>query len=276
MNVGIHARQLGLSSALISRLGDDVPGRELRCLLRDRQVNTTALQTDVTYPTGRVLGEEEANHQMRYTIEGPSAWDYIAPNDTDLELVAASTFFVFGSLGSRNSVSASTLMNLLAVAPRPVLDINLRSPHYNVTLLNTLLQQTQWLKLNDDELHELVELGLTAGQTTEEQLLQLRTRYSLSVVCLTLGAAGALLLTPEGYVRQAGFPVTVVDTVGSGDAFLAALLAGYCAGDSWPDTLRSACVTGAYVATQPGATPLVSSQLLTEFSQFLPENMLPV
>ena len=276
MNVSIHTRQLGLSSALISRLGVDVPGQELRNLLRDRHVDVVGLQTDATYPTGRVLGQEEANHQMRYTIEGPSAWDYIAPDETTLDLVAASSFFVFGSLGSRRTTSASTLMNLLAVAPCPVLDINLRPPHYSAALLSVLLQQAHWLKLNDDELAELVRLGFTAGRTMEEQLLRLRTEYSLFVVCLTLGAAGALLLTSEGYVRQAGFPVTVVDTVGSGDAFLAALLAGYCASNSWPDALRSACIMGAYVATQSGAIPLVSNQLLDEFSQTLPENVLPV
>jgi fructokinase len=49
--------------------------------------------------------------------------------------------------------------------------------------------------------------------------------------------------------------VEVKDTVGSGDAFLAAFLAGLLAGQDDEEILRQANLLGAYVATQSGATP---------------------
>ena len=51
---------------------------------------------------------------------------------------------------------------------------------------------------------------------------QLRDRYALETLCVTLGEKGAALLDKTGFVQQAGFPVEVADTIGSGDAFLAA------------------------------------------------------
>ena len=64
-----------------------------------------------------------------------------------------------------------------------------------------------------------------------------------------------MLLDKAGLHSQVGFPVEVADTIGSGDAFLAAFLYKTLQDASPQQTLEFACATGAYVATQRGATP---------------------
>jgi len=55
-----------------------------------------------------------------------------------------------------------------------------------------------------------------------------------------------------------GFKVTVNDTIGSGDSFLAAFITKWLNGETPADALKYACAVGAFVATQKGATPIIS------------------
>jgi fructokinase len=72
---------------------------------------------------------------------------------------------------------------------------------------------------------------------------------------VTKGAAGALLWTGGRLYHSPGVAVPVQDTIGSGDAFLAALLTGWLAGRAPQEMLDFACAAGALVATRRGATP---------------------
>lgn len=65
-------------------------------------------------------------------------------------------------------------------------------------------------------------------------------------------------------MEHPGFQVTVEDTIGSGDAFLAAFLHQYLRGKSPADSLPYACAVGAYVASQRGATPAVPDNFIKE------------
>jgi fructokinase len=78
----------------------------------------------------------------------------------------------------------------------------------------------------------------------------------VSKICLTAGAAGARLLLEGEWFWEAAQPVTVRDTVGAGDSFLAALLSGLLQAKHPPaDILRRACRLAEFVVTQDGATP---------------------
>ena len=59
------------------------------------------------------------------------------------------SFFVYGSLSSRDSVSRETLKELLAVAKYKIFDVNLRIPHYTKTNVLDLLNEADFLKFND-------------------------------------------------------------------------------------------------------------------------------
>ena len=66
-----------------------------------------------------------------------------------------------------------------------------------------------------------------------------------------------------------GYKVNVVDTVGSGDAFLAGFLAMYLSGQMINKSLDYACATGALVATKTGGTP---DYKLEEINKIIKDN----
>jgi fructokinase len=128
------------------------------------------------------------------------------------------------------------------------------------------LKLTTLLKMNDSEMPVILHLLGLAGDaegTSAEELLagarQLLERFPVQLVCITMGKSGSLLVTREQVDRHPGIPVRVVDTVGAGDAFTAALTHYYLrkaplsvindAGNRW----------GSWVASQPGAMPPLDS-----------------
>ena len=89
-------------------------------------------------------------------------------------------------------------------------------------------------------------------------------QWDISTLCVTLGADGAAMLHEGRFYRQSGVSVTVVDTVGSGDAFLAAWLSKMFSGAEPQQALAFACAMGAAVASTQGAAQPVSDKMLNQ------------
>lgn len=261
MNVAADLRNFGLNAQLISRVGSDDLGRELLDFLAEKQIPLDLIQVGQTHLTGVAKANISDSNAVTYKIVQPVAWDYIQLEAGLLDVVRQSDLFVYGSLAARSPQTRETLLSLLAVAQRKVFDVNLRAPHYDRATVEELLHRADIAKLNE---HELVELSEWYGEENDlhHAMGQLRDRYKLDKLCVTLGADGAVLLDEMGLHSQVGFPVEVADTIGSGDAFLAAFLYKTLRGDSPQRILEFACATGAYVATQQGATPDFTEQLI--------------
>ena len=84
MNVAIHAQNLGLESAVISAIGDDDRGGTLLDILQERGVNTGFI-TKSEHPTGTVTVDTSNPSEVRYTIDEPSAWDFIGTPEISWE-----------------------------------------------------------------------------------------------------------------------------------------------------------------------------------------------
>ena len=173
------------------------------------------------------------------------------------EFLETAEVFVFGSLAARQAPSRETLYRLLQQAKLKVFDVNLRPPHYSRDVVTYLLNQADVVKLNHHELAEIMDwFGVSSDEETA--LRWLAERFQLQVVCVTKGANGAILWVEQQLYRSSGIAVQVQDTIGSGDAFLAALLRGWLAGQPPADYLAFACAAGSLVASYKGATPAIS------------------
>lgn len=262
-NVAVHLHQLGQPAQLISRVGDDDLGAELVAFLQVRGLRTDYVQHGPDHPTGVVEANVGDRNEVVYQIVQPVAWDYIQYEERLRALVAGAAMFVFGSLAARTPATRDTLYRLLPAARFRVFDVNMRAPHYTREGVQYLLEHSDLVKMNHHELAEILAwLGHDAAEDSSA-LEWLATRFNLQAVCVTLGADGAQLWTGGRLCHSPGLSVEVTDTIGSGDAFLAALLTGWLAGQAPEECLRRACATGALVATHQGATPLITPAEVT-------------
>lgn len=257
-NVALHLHQLGQPVQLISRVGDDELGLELLAFLLAQGLDPALVQLSATHLTGVVKANiSPSSGQVSYKIVQPLAWDYIQYTDAVRTAVGQAVLLVYGSLAARCPVSRETLYRLLQHAQFKVFDLNLRPPHYSREVVKYLLQQADLVKLNEAELAEVMDwLGQPIDAATA--LPWLARQFGLQAVCLTLGAAGASLYAQGAWHHSPAVAVAVKNPIGYGDAFLAALLAGWVAGRPPAECLRRACAAGAAVAGRLGAPPVLA------------------
>ena len=265
LNVALHLNKQGVGSELISSVGRDHNGKELTEYILAQGLSLHYLQQHDDLATGVVDVVLDEDKQATYTIAEPVAWDEIRYHEDLNKLVEASDALVFGSLACRSHISRSTLLRLLETSKLAIFDMNLRPPHYEHRVLDELIQRCDVLKLNEHEL-EFVQTNynLESAANFEDQLRQLSHRTQTFTICITLGEKGVIALHNGHFYRHPGFKATVADTVGAGDAFLAAFIGGFLQKEPMAEILTMACATGALVASRHGANPPYTSQEIAQ------------
>jgi sugar/nucleoside kinase (ribokinase family) len=94
--------------------------------------------------------------------------------------------------------------------------------------------------------------ALTGEQDIEAALRIIRRRHS-GLLCVTLGAKGAIMLEGDRMHRAPGFPVRAIDTTGAGDVFRGALIYALLRGDEPAVMLRFANAAASISCTRDGA-----------------------
>lgn len=242
---------------LASAVGHYQLGEEARHRLVSRGVDVIHVAT-ADRPTGQVIVTLDEQKKASYRFIDNPAWDHIPLTPALLNTAATVDAVSFGTLGQWAAESRDTIRAAVrAVGPNAVriLDINLRPPFWTPEVIRDSLALANVLKLNDEELPILA--GVLGLDTSPDGFLHaVLNRYSLRLVALTRGANGAVLLNADGErSEQPGVPVAVVDTVGAGDAYTAALALGLVRHFPLDRINRWASEVAAFVCTQPGGTP---------------------
>lgn len=259
-NFACHAAILGGEISIASAVGADDRGNDAIKILQSFGIDTSLMQRIADAPTGSVGVLLDSAGKPTFEIHAGSAWDYVEWT-TELEARIANVDAIhFGTLGQRNEISRTTIHKALGIAKERgvlrVLDVNLRKPFYDAELIRESIAWANVLKLSDEELSDVADAyGIPTSQTTTETLRALREKCGLDLVVLTRGAEGALLVSDQDTIDQAGIPCNVVDTVGAGDSFMAAFVLGLLRGESQQDNLRNACITASAVCAHSGAVP---------------------
>ncbi|MCB2180689.1 MAG: carbohydrate kinase [Desulfobulbaceae bacterium] len=258
LNVAYHLSTLGCDTQLISRIGtDDLAPLTLE-KIADTGLSIDTVQQDGQLPTGKVVVSVGPNNEPSFDIVAPAAWDAIAPQEFAHCLKQNSFHLIFGTLAQRASQSRAAIRSLWEKADLKFYDVNLRPPFTSRETVLDSLAVADVTKLNDAELHQVADWsGIQAG-TLQERSRKLFEKWNLLTLAVTLGEAGALLVSRDGLFEHPGFPAEVADTVGAGDAFFATLIEGILNKRPWQECLSRANQRGAFVAGQPGATPPMS------------------
>lgn len=266
LNVCYHLMKMGVPSTIITQIGDDQNGEDIINEFDRLQISKTHCQVSDRYPTSTVEVHLGENNKVNYEIVEKVAWDYISYSKQISDLVEGSAAFVFGSLVVRSSVSRETLMRLIDKSSYRVFDVNLRKPFYDRDTLLILMSKANLLKLNEDEL-EVIGNWLSLDVVDEDTILSdIMNRFeSIAEILLTKGAEGAVYYSREQKISVPAYKITVKDTVGSGDSFLAAFIAKRLLGQSVEEALHAAVLLSAYVARRNGACPIYNVEDLKRF-----------
>ncbi len=263
-NVAFHVQQLGLSAATVTRVGCDPLGDEICEFLKTQGLSLDLVQRDPVHGTGTVTVEPTSTGTT-YTFLPDSAWDFLAPQPELIAAMQSARAVCFGTLAQRSAVSREAIQACLAAVSSNCLvvyDINLRPPFFEREWIARSLCHAKIVKLNDEEVPTLSQMFATGPHSDLEYARDLlATHPKLELVCVTRGANGCLAVSRSEVIDLPGIAVQVVDTVGAGDSFTAALIQTRLAG--WPlaRSVAFANRVGSLVASRSGAMPILREEL---------------
>ena len=258
LNVSLRAQSFGNKAAMISSIGKDRIGEELAEMMKTHGGSLAHIQVNGEYATSEVLVELDKQGSASYEIRMPCAWDNISLLERDMEAVKTSDAFIYGSLVARSNVSRETLFALLDHAGYKVFDVNLRPPHYTPERIISLMKPADFVKFNDDELYEICSYLEFNDQSLEACIRFMSEQTGTDQICVTRGKDGAVLFHDKAFYYNKGYKVTVADTVGAGDSFLASIISQLLNGMNAQEAINFACAVGSIVASKNGANPEVS------------------
>lgn len=256
LNVAFHLRQLGRTVAPVTTLGRDRRGDELLERMRGWGLDLRFTTRRSDRPTGIAEARLDKTGNAVFDLPAGAAWDEIKLTEAQLDLAQDAAALVFGSLALREGKNWETLNELWrhAAGAFRVYDVNLRPPYTPFANVRKLAKQAHLIKLNLAELDQFT-VAKDAG-SLEERVRRFSGHTGCEFVCVTVGDQGAGLIWQDRWYWSESRMIKVKDTVGAGDAFLAALVDGILrAGADLPAVLDRACRLGEFVASREGATP---------------------
>ena len=259
LNFAAHAARLGSQALLVSAVGDDELGDRALAEIRDSGVDMRFIQQAPSFPTGAARVQLGPHGQTSFRIERPAAYDAVSLSAQDFREIAdwSPGWLYFGTLFAHDVRSRLTLKALASGLPgaSKFYDVNLRPGCYSPELVLELLALADVVKMNETEMSSVAALAGLPENRLEDFCAAGSARFGWDAIAVTLGECGCSVWRRGEYVEAPGRRIQVVDTVGAGDAFAAAMLYGLCRGWNAPAIADFANQLGALVASRPGGTP---------------------
>lgn len=273
-NVAVAIARLEGRAAFFGRVGHDPLGRFMRQTLAEEKVDTELLLLDQQHRTSTVIVDLDDSGERSFTfMVKPSADQFLQPSD--VPQFSAGEWLHVCSIALANEPSRSTTLDAMrqikAAGGFVSFDPNLRDevwPNHDdiKPIVNQAIKLADVVKFSDDELMYLTDTdSLQSG-------LKIIEGYNNTLVLVTQGAKGALVIFDRKQRLIAGQAVKPVDTTGAGDAFVGGLLAKLSQTTDWVnhETIESAVKwangCGALATTQKGAmTALPTQQALIDY-----------
>jgi ribokinase len=238
-NQALAARRAGSRVALYGAVGRDTFAEPALALLRQDGVDIDGVKT-LDAPTGVALIHVDSDGQNTISVV-PGANGLVDAASVPSSALGA-TRVVLMQLETPQSEVLALAERTRACGGRVILNA---APAQALAI--ELLSQVDVLIVNESE---AATLGRTSSQ--EEFATTFAARFGCAVV-VTLGANGLVAASRDARTHLPAPKVTVVDTVGAGDALVGALAAALDRGTAWPRALREGLAAGSLACTRPGA-----------------------
>ncbi len=245
-NQAVAAARLGALVRMAGCCGDDDFGRTLRSALEVAGVNAGAVRVLAGVASGLALITVDAEGENSITVApganglaGPAEAAASAARPCDA-LILSAEIPIPVLAAALDRARAARVMTVLNLAPAPA----------DASAL--LAAGVDWLIVNAPEAGAILGRTVTDPAGAQAAAADLAGAGAAHVV-ITLGRDGAVLAGPDAALAVPGFSVTSVDSVGAGDAFVAALGVAVASGLMPPEAVRLACAVAATAVTRPGA-----------------------
>nr|WP_283949731.1 sugar kinase [Limobrevibacterium gyesilva] len=259
-NAAVAAARQGARVAYVTALGRDPAGDRFIELWQAEGVDSSAVLRSAERPTAVYFVTHGRNgHEFLY-YRRDSAAAAIGPADVPEAVIArAKIFFASGISQGISASAADAVFHAIAVARRNgvrvAYDTNYRRrlwpPARAAAVIHAAVAQA------DIALPSLEDAQTLTGLQDADAIADFYLRLGPTIVALKMGAAGALLATPDGRVRIPPFPCTPIDGTGAGDTFCGSFLARLIAGDAPEPAARYAAAAAALKTQGYGAvTPI--------------------
>jgi fructokinase len=249
MNVAYGLAQLGVEAQLLTRLGRDSDGALIEHHLYRAGVRLlpASLRDEPTSTAIATIGDDgAASYEFDVTwdlgsVDATADWVHVGSIGTFLEPGAAAVERYLEGTSARVSYDPNIRPALMPADARERFE--------------RIARLTSVLKLSDEDGRWLYP------ELDEAALLDLLLSFGPTTVAITRGAAGAIIATPDKRVDVPAVRVTVTDTVGAGDSFMAALIAELLAGTDADAAARTAIAAAAITVSRAGAQPPTRAEL---------------
>ncbi len=227
MNTSVAISRLGIPCQFLGRISNDMFGIRLIDHLKDNSVGTAlVLRTDD--PTTLSFVQKQSDGQVNYAFFANDTADrnISTENLNQIKIPTEAKIIHFGSISLSMEPCGSTIFEFLLNNSKKYMlsfDPNIRSsliPDKEIYMsrFKKLCKISTVLKLSDEDLYWLYP------EFDTDTVINLLLEFGISLIALTTGKTGALLINKNNRVLSPLFDLPVADTIGAGDTFHGALL----------------------------------------------------
>jgi sulfofructose kinase len=230
---------MGLRAAYIGTTGSDDNGRRMRDELAHRRIDIShAISRDAANPFAVILLDDREGERIVLWRRDPRV--ALEARDIDAEAIRSARLLHVDDVDLEASLEATRIAR-----------------ERGLPVTSDIEQTAEGMRALIDAVTvpifaEHVPTALT-GEADLERALRAIRRPHHAMVCVTLGARGAMLLEGDTLHRESGIRVKTVDTTGAGDVFRGAFIYALLRGDAPRDILRFANAAAALSCTKVGA-----------------------
>ena len=228
-NVAVGLAKLGVDVGFIGKVGADAFGDFLRETLQQNSVDTAHLITGETSRTTLAFVATRSDGMKDITFyRHPGADIQLSPDEIDRRYVQSAELFHYGSVSLSHSPSREATLAAIQAAKSGRARLSY-DPNVRLMLWDNAADAKRWIwevmpyadvvKISDEEWEFIT------GDADLERGIKRILGLGVKLLVVTLGERGCYYTNgfADGFVD--GFIVDVVDTLGAGDAFVAAMLA---------------------------------------------------